>query len=155
MHRFRCWWTSFLSKLTTSCISNTAWLFGAFMHYRVMKQRKATPADRSRWDRFAYKLNSNELLYIFCINSAALRLMQAVWFPPSPCQRKNRSSNTKRSPSKALNEVVNLCQNHWRRPQRVLQGRLGRLDKKTLLSLIGWLSMHMWVLFPNQSSREM
>ena len=155
MHRFRCRRTSFLSKLTTFCISHTAWLFGAFMHYQVMKQRKATPADWSRWDRFAYKLNSNELLYIFCIHSAALRLMQAVWFPPSPCQRKNGSANTKRSPSKALNEVVNLCQNHWRRPQRVLQGRLGRLDEKTLLSLIGWPSMHMWILFPNQSSREM
>ena len=105
----------------------------AFWHIYALsglKQRKATPADWSRWDRFAYKLNSNELLYIFCIHSTALRLMQAVWFPPSPCQRKNGSANTKRSPSKALNEVINLCQNHWRRPKEFCKANWGDWMKK-------------------------
>ena len=49
----------------------------------------------------------------------------------SPCQRTNGSANARRSPSKALNEVLNLCQVHWKRPQRVLQDRLGRWHEKT------------------------
>ena len=88
-----------------------------------MEQRKTALTDQLRCTRFASELHRNELLYILCIHMLVLRSNWAVWFPPLPCQRRNGSANARGSPSKALNEVLDLCWVHWRRPQRVLQDR--------------------------------
>ncbi len=70
--------------------------------------------------------------------------MWAVWFPPSPCQRRYGSANTRRSSSKALNKVPNLFRVHWRRPQRVLQDWLGGWHEKNL-TLFNWMTVYAYV----------
>ena len=122
------------------------------LHSPIGRDEQDLPPNHTR---FACKSHRNELLHIFCIHLIVLRLNWAFRLPPLPCQRKNGSANTRRHPSKALNEVLNLCQVHRRRPQRVLQDRLGRWHEKTLLSSIGWPFMHMWIHSLNRSSKQM
>ena len=73
MHRFGRRRSSFLSKLSIFCISNTAWLFGEFMQYWVTEQRKTALTDQLRCARFASESHRNELIYIFCIYMIVLR----------------------------------------------------------------------------------
>ncbi len=161
MQGFGRWWSSFLSKLI---IFAYRILQGFLVHFCIIRlwNKAKLHSPISWWARFASKSRKiackshrNELLHIFCIHMIVLRLNWAFWLPPLPCQRKNGSANTRRHPSKALNKVLNLCQVHWRRPQRVLQDSLGRWREKTLLTLIGWLFMHMWIHSLNWSSRQM